>query len=85
MKLEFDRVLENQKNCICFYFFLPSLLASFLLSFPPSVLFLFLSCFSVTKIKDEQCERARFMWLSFRGFHLKMPGEIQKGVALGTC
>lgn len=57
MKLDSDRVLENQKNCICFYFFLlPCLLPSFFL-FSPSVLFLFLLCFSVTKIKDEQCER----------------------------
>lgn len=75
------------KRTVFVSIFFPSILACFLPSFfPPlcslSILILFLCD------KNQRWtvwKGAWFMWLSFRGFHLKMPGEIQKGVALGTC
>lgn len=81
-KLEFDRVLENQKKCICSYFVFPSLPASFFL-----FLFSFYSYFVSLWQKSEMnsVKGAWFIWLGFRGFHLKKPGKIQKVVALGTC
>lgn len=61
--------------------FLPCLLPSFFF------LFSFYSYFVSLWQKSDMnsVKGAWFIWLSFRGFHLKEPGKIQKGVALGIC
>lgn len=89
LKLEFDRAVENQKNCIFFYLFYPApSLPLFIPSFSLFSVFLFVLTFLSLcdkYLRWTMWKEERFIWLIFRGLHLKQTGGIQKGVALGTC
>lgn len=72
------------KRTVFVFIFSFFLLASFLLSFFPLCSLSILTLFLCDKNQRwTMWKRAWFFWLSFWGFSLKKPGEIQKGVALG--